>query len=606
MRTLEELTLYANGLLEEHEEAAVKAHVESCQACQAELQALSTERGLLLRAAAVEARAEAPAGLLSPRPRRARAGILVSGFAAAALLGVLPWLLSRPATSVLPADIAPLAQSSGEEIDRLIGELRSSSALRREIAAVALKAYGTAAVEKLVKANADPVLLDACRGITPEDRAVLKKLGELLVTFDMQNAPLTAAVDYLREISQLSFHISGVDDPDLRAVSLKVASVRLSAALHLILEPLALSYAVRDGIVVVSTPAQLKGQSDLHATPRAPIRLPLQEAVVRRHIAALGSDTPGEREKATAALLGIGFASEPLLWEALDSVSPEVRSRASDVLRQLYNPRPAGPVDEASRRLDELKPNLDFENTEASQILTFLGHSVGLPILVITESAELNRKVTFKTKDLAAKNSLKLFFSQFVLDYVVVDGTILMVAPGSGILRTPPHPIWKSPEEASRTQAALRQVAAGDEVDVLRTFRTEDLGALLQAGKALEGPAGRRCRRAASLVAENAHLWAIDQGSGVDLQELTDVQRGILGVEGVALENEPLIALLARHGLKYSLKTPVELRVRAYGATARMSSLLKGLLRPQGFDFFMEGQTIVIDTVAGVRAAVEK
>lgn len=606
MRPLEELTLYANGLLEELEEAAVRSHVESCGACGAELRRLTIERGLLLQAAAVESAAKVPASLLSPRPRRSRVGLLMTGLAAAVLLGVLAWVLSRPATSVGSEVLAPLAQSSGEDLDRLIGELKSSSALRREIAAVALKAYGSAALEKLEKANADPALLDACRGITPADRAILKQLTELRITMDIQNSPLTAVVDYVREVSKLNFHISGVDNPDERFITDKFEGQPLDGVLRRLLEPLLLTYQVRNGVVIVTTPDQLKKQGELRAMPLAPVRLPLQEAVVRRAIPALGAELLPERDKATATLLGIGLASESLLWPELDSASPEVRGRVAEILRRLYGPPWAARVDEASRRLDERKPTMDFENVQTSEILGFLGDSVGLPILMLTSSVDLDKKVTFRTKDLVAKNSLKLLVSQFNLDYAMVDGAILIVAPGSSIVRTPPSPIWKSPEEASRIEAVLHKIAAGEPVDVLRTCKAGDLGALLQAGKALEGPAAGRCRRAAALVAENAHLWPIDQGSGVDLQELTPAQKGILAMEGKALDQETVVAFLKRWGLKHSLKTPVELQVRAYGPALRVGSLLKSVLRPQGYDFYMEGETLVIDTSAGVRAAVDK
>jgi len=606
MRPLEELTLYANGFLEEHEEAVVKAHVESCAGCTAELRRLKTERGLLLRAAAVDGAVEAPPGFSPRPPRPARAGLLVTGLAAALLLAVLVWLLSRPASSRGPADISPLAQSSGEDIDRLIGELQSSSALRREIAAAALKAYGSAALGKLEKANADPVLLDACRGIKPGDRAILKKLGELRVTFDMKNAPLTDVLNYVGQVSQFNFHLSGVDQPDRGNITVKVTERPLEEALRLVLEPEGLSYRVRNGVVMVSTPAQLKDLGESPAPPLAPIRLPLQEAVARRYISALGSDAFLERDHATAALLRLGLSAEPLLWKALESTSPEVRDRAAELLRQLYDPRPAGRLDDASRRLDELKPDLNFENAKTSEVLGFLGDSLGLTILVNPESADMNKKVTFKTKDLVAKNSLKLFVSQFVLDFVVVDGGILVLEPSAGNLRTPLKPIWKTPEESRRVEATVRQVALDDQVDVLRTCTTEDLGALLQASLALEGPPGRRCRQAAALVAENAHFWLIDQASGVDLQEPTEAQRKILNQEVKTLEDERLGAALGRQGLKVAMKTQVDLRVRAYGAVPKLSSLLKSVLRPAGYDFYMDGETLVIDTLSNVRAALKK
>jgi len=107
-------------------------------------------------------------------------------------------------------------------------------------------------------------------------------------------------------------------------------------------------------------------------------------------------------------------------------------------------------------------------------------------------------------------------------------------------------------------------------------------------------------------VAENAHFWLIDQASGVDLQEPTEAQKKILNQEVKTLEDERLGAALGRQGLKVAMKTQVDLRVRAYGAVPKLSSLLKSVLRPAGYDFYMDGETLVIDTLSNVRAALKK
>jgi hypothetical protein len=606
MRTLEELTMYTYGLLDEHEEAALKSHVESCAPCSEQIRRLRSERRIFVRAAAPESAPEAPADLLSARPKRPRHAALVAGLAAAALLGVLAWLLSQPPHPAGPAQPAQAAPSADDDIDRLVAELRSPSALRREIATLALKAYGEGAVLKLEKAGADPALIDACRGIAPEDRATREALKKIRITFDMQNAPLTAAIDYLREVSHLNFQISGIDQPDQEAITFKAQDMVLEEALRQLLEARGFSYRVRLGVVSVTTQAAAKEREAPLAPTLIPIRIPSDEAAVRRFVSALGADAPGERDQASAAIFRLGFSAEVALWQALDSASPEARARASDLLRQLYDPRTAGVLQDAERRLDEKKPTLIFDNTRVSEILEFMGNSLGLPIVVIPESANMNVKVTFRTRDLVAKNSLKLLLSQFTLDYLVVDGTILILEPGAPIVRTPRKPVWTAPEEAKRIEAALQKIATEEEFDILRACKTEDLGAILQASQALEGAAARRCRRAAALLAEDQHLWLIDQASGADLQKLTEAQRGILNTECKLLENDTLDSILSRSNLKHSVKARAEMTVRAYGAPLKVSSLLKVLARPQGRDFRMEGETLVVDTSPNVRAAVEK
>jgi hypothetical protein len=606
MRPIEELTMYTYGLLDEHEEAALKSHVESCSPCAEQIRRLRSERRIFERAASAESAPEAPANLLPARPRRPGQAALIAGLAAAALLGVLAWLLSQPPHPGGPAQPVQVAQSSGDDIDRLVAELRSSSALRREIAALALKAYGKAALQKLETAKADPALIDACRGITPEDRAIQKKLKEIRVTIDMENAPLTAIVDYIREVSHFNFHITGIDQPDQVIISFKAQDMVLEGALSQMLESRELSYRVSRGVVIVTTQADAR-KADASSPPAlVPIRVSPDEATVRGYVSALGSDAPLERDQATASLLRLGLSAEPTLWKALDSPYPEVRARVSDLLRQLYDPRAAGPRQDADRRLDEIKPNLVFDNTKLSEILGSLGDSLRLPIVVIPEGLDMNRKVTFRVRDLIAKNCLKLLLAQFALDYLIVDDAILILKPGAPIVRTPRKPVWTAPEEVKRIEAALQRIASEDTLDIHRICKAEDLDAILQASQALEGAAARRCRRAAALLAEDAHLWLIDQASGADVQKPTESQLKILNTEVKLLENDTPDTILNRYGLRHSLKAPTEMTVRAYGAGLRLSSLLKALTRPQGHDFYLEGETLVIDTSANVRAAVEK
>src|SRR5437762_1041051 len=80
--------------------------------------------------------------------------------------------------------------------------------------------------------------------IKDEDKTILDKLRSIRITIDMQNAPLTAIIDYIREISGLNMHISGVDDADSAMISFKVADIVLDGALRLMLGPRQLAYLV--------------------------------------------------------------------------------------------------------------------------------------------------------------------------------------------------------------------------------------------------------------------------------------------------------------------------------------------------------------------------
>jgi tetratricopeptide (TPR) repeat protein len=71
--------------------------------------------------------------------------------------------------------------------------------------------------------------------INDEDKTIVDKLHSIRITIDMQNAPLTAIVDYIREISGLNIHISGIDNPDAEMISFKVQDIVLDGALRLML-----------------------------------------------------------------------------------------------------------------------------------------------------------------------------------------------------------------------------------------------------------------------------------------------------------------------------------------------------------------------------------
>jgi type II secretory pathway component GspD/PulD (secretin)/tetratricopeptide (TPR) repeat protein len=99
--------------------------------------------------------------------------------------------------------------------------------------------------------------------IKPEDKEILDKLKSIRITIDMQNAPLTAIIDYIREISGLNMHISGVDNAESEMISFKVADIVLDGALRLMLGPRQLAYVVRDGVVLITKQDQLKKQVKL-------------------------------------------------------------------------------------------------------------------------------------------------------------------------------------------------------------------------------------------------------------------------------------------------------------------------------------------------------
>ncbi|HXX92828.1 MAG TPA: hypothetical protein VEN81_04295, partial [Planctomycetota bacterium] len=429
MRPADELTLYAYGLLEESEEEGLESHLKTCATCGESVRLLKIEHRVVTQAAARGETPAVPAPFPSVRPSRYGAPLLVAGLAAAALLGILVWLLLHPFRGGDGSGGAGYAQGSGDDLDRLIAELKSPSTVRREIAELALRAHGRGAVEKLENAKADPALIEACRGITREDAATLKKLMETRITLDLENTPLPALLDQMREISQLNFNLSGIPNADEERVSFKVNDIVLDGALRLLLHPRGCAYRVKNGAVLVTTEALAKTLDGSTAPAQNPVRFAVEEEVVARAAAALSSESPEERDRASESLVRLGFAAEPALWKALDSPRAEERGRASDLLRQLYSTLERPPRSGTARTLRESKVDLAFENARYSDILAFLGQRLQIPIVGVTP-LDLNLKTTVVIKDLIAENSLKLILSQTGQNYLLVDGMILIADSG--------------------------------------------------------------------------------------------------------------------------------------------------------------------------------
>ncbi len=101
--------------------------------------------------------------------------------------------------------------------------------------------------------------------IQPEDQAIIDKLRAIKITIDMQNAPLTAVVEYIREISGLNFVIDtkAIEKPDEAMISIKVADIILDGALKLMLGPKQWAHTVRDNTVIITSADTLKKQVKL-------------------------------------------------------------------------------------------------------------------------------------------------------------------------------------------------------------------------------------------------------------------------------------------------------------------------------------------------------
>jgi type II secretory pathway component GspD/PulD (secretin) len=96
--------------------------------------------------------------------------------------------------------------------------------------------------------------------ISPDDQQIVDKLNSIRITIDMQNAPLTTVVEYIREISGLNFVIDtvAIPKPEEEMVTIKVADIVLSGALKLILQPKQKVHTVSGGVVSITSTETLK------------------------------------------------------------------------------------------------------------------------------------------------------------------------------------------------------------------------------------------------------------------------------------------------------------------------------------------------------------
>jgi hypothetical protein len=84
-----------------------------------------------------------------------------------------------------------------------------------------------------------------------EDKAILEKLRSIRVTVEMQNAPMTAIVDHLREVTGLNIVAPPSNIPDGEVVTVKVKDAALDQTLRQLLEPRGKTYRVHDGVIVI-------------------------------------------------------------------------------------------------------------------------------------------------------------------------------------------------------------------------------------------------------------------------------------------------------------------------------------------------------------------
>jgi hypothetical protein len=588
-------------------------HVASCPDCRAAADAVEAERRAIARALREET-PEAPAGLLAGvalRPRGARLPLLGLA-AAAALLAGLAWLLFRapgPNGDLAPADAG--RQAPHDAIDRLIGELRSPSALRREVAAHALKGFGDAAAERLEKGKADPALVDACRGITPEARRAMKTLEEKRIDLAFENTKIEDILVYIRDSIGLNILVDAEDGPldHNRVLTLQARGITVAEALRRILAPLSdppLRFRVTDAAVVLLTSKDRPA-----AEARAPVRVRSDGAAVRRWTEALAT---GERGRAALELRRLGFAAEPELWKALDLPNAEGRALAASLLRRLYDPNPDPPGDPLREKLGSIRVTLDLENASFADFAASLSAVSEIPLVFDTRAVPKPEEemLSIKLQNIVMDGALRLALGPRGQGFVVVDDAVVITG-ADRTLRAPDSPFWTAPEEAKKLEALVEGLLsssadrrASAERELLERG-VPALGPLREAELAFPGSLAARCRAVRRRIAQEKGAWLVDDRSGADLQPLAPAQHALLERKlGDVPADATIRGALGGLGVAADLRAGGDVRSRFSGKELRLGTFLRGTLRPHGLDFYLEGQTVVVDTAERVRAAVEK
>jgi hypothetical protein len=583
-------------------------HVADCPECGHAGAQLLAEREVL-RDVLEEETPEAPADLLvrpRPVPRRITPAALA---AAALLLAALSWMLLQRDLDRTPA--APAFVSQEAEIDRLFGELRSSSPVRKKIAAQALTRYGGSAFEAFEYFQAHPDQ-PAARGETAEDRALLARLKKARITLKVERCLYTDVATLLQpHVGKVRVEIKG-SDLETAILSLDLENVTVYEAIETISGKLKAPFSFRYGSLLIGKPPE-----ELEFVP---LRIPARPAEVARRIAQLSSDAPEQRDDAAHALRRMGFGAESALWQALDSASPETQSRAATLLQELYLAvAPPEAVPPGKPALVTISSNNAPMQDVLAEILRQAG---GLPLVWDSRFVILEEKVSFMVRQISAEGALRLLLQPRGINCLTGAGCALISSLEASALPSPsPQAFWLEPAVAREVEALIADFASSDpqrQEKVIRRLKEQDssrepglqtvLDALAAASWTLDGDALKRFQRLRRNIAASHRMWISDLPSGADLQNLTAAQRALLDAR-VALPVSDALTLdqlLKRDGVRAEFRTSFAAAYRGIGKEPTRGALLKIVLRPEGFDFYLDGDTIVIDSAEKVQAAVEK
>jgi hypothetical protein len=598
----------------------ISEHVSGCASCRQAADAVAGEREAL-KDALRDSSQPMPADLLVRlgsvgRPRRRFGAPALA--AAALLLGALTWMLFQPRGPVAPLTSAT-ATTPEEDLEKLLERLKGPSPLKQELARLAFRKYGGIALPVLERAKADPILIDECRGFNDADRTAYRKAQTTRLTVKWQDTSLIQAIDRLRQASGLNFHITGIPNPDAINADLQMTDATVLEILDRLSQITKIPWGRSAGLDPRFAPYRPNTYAPVFffgaETPApgafAPVRVPSAQPWVD---ALLRDPESLSVDEVRRRLPGLIPGIHEGLWLLLDSSRPEIRQLAADALRRAYGPSPEPSRSALEAELTRQTVTDSFEQIPCQDVLLSIGSSKGVPLVQDPRLPIDHRLVTFKVKDLNLKNSLKLLVSQFSLDILVCDHWVLITQKDLAPYRPrDPQPMWRAPDEAKEIQGWIADLASDDPTrhqrarEAAKEAGRGGLDWLVHASSATEPPLSTRYGEVLRSVATELGIRLADQPASAAAQPLTPAQKAIRSrTLKLKSADKTLETLLKENGVKTRFLSPVSDPILVAGGDLPVDALLRAVLHPLGLDYFMDGETVVIDTADKARAAVER
>lgn len=184
--------------------------------------------------------------------------------------------------------------------------------------------------------------------IPQEKQAILDQVRMTRVTIDVADASLDAALAFVTSELGLAVDVSAVPDAAGKKCTLKAQDIDADSALHLLLDPLGLAFAVAPGRLVVAPPDTLPAGS-----PAEEILAAIQMVRTRGH--------GEESEDVDTAALRRRLLDLPITMEFKDKTVAEVLAFVKDYSKFEYVVEPS--AQGGGRLNDKMTVSLSAQNT---------------------------------------------------------------------------------------------------------------------------------------------------------------------------------------------------------------------------------------------------